>query len=468
MDNLQRLLTDPEVTDFVVVAIPSRLSVAESARLLSSLVSQDVPVSQLVVNQIITEGATAAYLGRVVKEQQRALKSIDSGSSPLARLQISRVPFFDLEIRGVFPLKFLGGVAFGGEHAAAWEETLQADRDRFVFVGGKGGVGKTTTSAALAVACAEQGHNTLLVSTDPAHSLGDALGVDLSVGEVVRVEGIADASLYAVEIQVDEAVQEFKKLVGGVADGSKGGGGASGLGLSDFADLFDAVPPGVDELVALAKLVGLARRDKLGLHFDRVIVDTAPTGHTLRLLTYPDFLDRFIERLLTIRQRFDAAANLVDGAGAIFNRVVGGAVGAAPPADATQVKAVAALQDFQAQMRDLQELIHDEQTTEFCIVTIPTALALTESERLLLALRTEGIAVRRGVLNRLIDEDQQKDGYLGRLSKGQLECLNELGDLASRCDVSVTKVRGRVAGRPDAFTGPAACPRPSARAGAAL
>ena len=118
MDNLQRLLTDPEVTDFVVVAIPksehnpnpnpdpnpnpypspnpnpnpnqvaipSRLSVAESARLLSSLVSQDVPVSQLVVNQIITEGATAAYLGRVVKEQQRALKSIDSGSSPLARL----------------------------------------------------------------------------------------------------------------------------------------------------------------------------------------------------------------------------------------------------------------------------------------------------------------------------------------------------------------------------------------------
>ena len=98
--NLQSLLTDPEVTDFVVVAIPSRLSVAESARLLSSLVSQDVPVSQLVVNQIIAKDATAAYLGRVVKEQQRALKTIDSGSSPLSKLQLSRVPFFDLEIRG--------------------------------------------------------------------------------------------------------------------------------------------------------------------------------------------------------------------------------------------------------------------------------------------------------------------------------------------------------------------------------
>ena len=247
MENLQSLLTDPEVTDFVVVAIPSRLSVAESARLLSSLVSQDVPVSQLVVNQIIAQDATAAYLGRVVKEQQRALQTIESGSSPLSRLQLSRVPFFDLEIRGeaivarsyhsslprtsrsqpppmhtptppsacvmvhicagVFPLKFLGGVAFGGEHEAIWEDTLKADGDRFVFVGGKGGVGKTTTSAALAVACAEAGHNTLLVSTDPAHSLGDALDVELSGGAVARVEGIVGASLYAVEVEVDEAVQ---------------------------------------------------------------------------------------------------------------------------------------------------------------------------------------------------------------------------------------------------------------------
>jgi arsenite-transporting ATPase len=325
VENLQSLLTDPEVTDFVVVAIPSRLSVAESARLLSSLVSQDVPVSQLVVNQIIAQDATAAYLGRVVKEQQRALQTIESGSSPLSRLQLSRVPFFDLEIRGeaivarsyhpslprtsrsqpppmhtptppsacvmvhicagVFPLKFLGGVAFGGEHEAIWEDTLKADGDRFVFVGGKGGVGKTTTSAALAVACAEAGHNTLLVSTDPAHSLGDALDVELSGGAVARVEGIVGASLYAVEVEVDEAVQvlagwlsppttnpgdhthveprrpagyhprvyvhvhvhvhvqEFKRLVGGVADGG-GAKSEGGLGLSDFADIFDAVPPG--------------------------------------------------------------------------------------------------------------------------------------------------------------------------------------------------------------------------------
>lgn len=342
---------------------------------------------------------------------------------------------------GVFPLKFLGGVAFGGEHEAIWEDTLKADGDRFVFVGGKGGVGKTTTSAALAVACAEAGHNTLLVSTDPAHSLGDALDVELSGGAVARVEGIVGASLYAVEVEVDEAVQEFKRLVGGVADGG-GAKSEGGLGLSDFADIFDAVPPGVDELVALAKLVRLARRDELGMHFDRVIVDTAPTGHTLRLLTYPDFLDRFIERLLAIRKRFDAASSVFDGAGALLGKAFGGD-GKPSDAAATQNKAVAALVDFQAQMQDLQALLHDEGMTEFCIVTIPTGLAIAESERLLIALEAEGIAVRRAVLNRLINEEQAaqgEGGYLSRLSKGQLECRTELAELATRCDVTITEV----------------------------
>ena len=61
------------------------------------------------------------------------------------------------------------------------------------------------------VGCAEAGHNTLVVSTDPAHSLGDAFDLDLSSGDVVRVEGITDASLYAVEIKVDDAVADFKR-----------------------------------------------------------------------------------------------------------------------------------------------------------------------------------------------------------------------------------------------------------------
>jgi len=205
------------------------------------------------------------------------------------------------------------------------------------------------------------------------------------------------------------------------------------------------VPPGVDELIALAKIVALARADSYGVHFDRVVVDTAPTGHTLRLLTFPDFLDRFIDRLLVLQQRFQGAAGVLGGATALFGKAFGGGgagLGSAPASvtDAEEPKAVAALTQFQGQMRELQALLKDPATTEFVIVSIPTYLSLTESERLLAALQDQGIAVRRGVLNRLLDGAADEASYLAQLSKGQAVCLEELRQLAARAAVEVTEV----------------------------
>jgi len=100
---------------------------------------------------------------------------------------------------------------------------------------------------------------------------------------------------------------------------------------------------------------------------------------------------------------------------------------------------VRALQSFQQQMQELQELLHDEASAEFCIVSIPTALSIAESERLMRELQHQGIAVRRAVINRLIDEDSG-DAYLSRLARGQQQCLDELKELSLRCDVSMTEV----------------------------
>ena len=86
-----------------------------------------------------------------------------------------------------------------------------------------------------------------------------------------------------------------------------------------------------------------------------------------------------------------------------------------------------------------QALLHDDASSEFVIVSIPTFLSLTESERLLSALREQKVCVRRGVLNRLIG-DEQADDYLATLARGQEGCLGELRDLATRADVSVTEV----------------------------
>jgi len=256
---------------------------------------------------------------------------------------------------------------------------------------------------------------------------------------------VAGASLYAVEVKVDDAIDDFKKLIGGLSDGTPSKDG--NIGIGDFANVFDAVPPGVDELVALSKVVSLARADSYGLHFDRVIIDTAPTGHTLRLLTFPDFLDRFISRLLVLQQRFKGAASIVGGVSSLIGGMfrggeksgLGGLGGLGGGGEEEEPRAVAALADFQRQMVDLQDLLHDETMSEFCVVTIPTALAVTESERLVLALREQGIAVRRGVVNRLIAEEADA-AYLTQLAKGQQKCLAELADLAERADVQLTSV----------------------------
>ena len=252
-------------------------------------------------------------------------------------------------------------------------------------------------------------------------------------------QGVSGAQLYAVEVQLDEALSEFKRLVGGLGEGAQVGGNTIGIELSDFADVLDAVPPGVDELVALAKVVSLAKKESLGVKFERVIIDTAPTGHTLRLLSFPDFLDRFITRALALRQRFAGATAFMGGASSILGKVFGGGNAPPPAADAPEPGAIQKLKEFQGEMQELEALLHDPEQSEFVIVTIPTALAMVESERLAEALSEEGVMCERGVVNRLISEGAEA-AYLDRLSKGQQVCLGEMEDLASRCDVHLTEV----------------------------
>lgn len=126
-----------------------------------------------------------------------------------------------------------------------------------------------------------------------------------------------DGCLYALEVDVAEAVDEFKDLVRGFAQTSGGGAGGSGgtggdllgqLQLDDFADVLDTAPPGLDELVALSRVLKLVQKGGGGtsgsdVKFDRIVIDTAPTGHTLRLLALPQFLDGFVDRLVGLGNR---------------------------------------------------------------------------------------------------------------------------------------------------------------------
>merc|ERR1719478_1965070 len=155
------------------------------------------------------------------------------------------------------------------------------------MVGGKGGVGKTSLSSSLAVKFATAGHHTLLVSTDPAHSLSDSLAQDVTGGLPVAVEG-TDGMMYAMEVDPDQAKAEF----------------------TAFAKQAD-VSAGAKDFMSSVGLGGLA--DQLSDLKLGELLDTAPTGHTLRLLSLPDFLDASIGKIVRLRQKLTGMGDAVKG-----------------------------------------------------------------------------------------------------------------------------------------------------------
>ena len=242
---------------------------------------------------------------------------------------------------------------------------------------------------------AAEGHYTLVVSTDPAHSLSDSLAQSVSGGTPVAVDG-TDGRLWGLELDPDLAKEELKQFTSG--DGGKGiadFASQMGLGpilaqLSDLklSELLDTPPPGLDEAIAITKVIGFIK-DAQFAKFTRIVFDTAPTGHTLRLLTLPDFLDATVAKIVRLRQKISGAATAVKS---LFG------VG-----DGTdQDEAVKKLEALKARLQEVKELFRDERQTEFVIVTIPTVLAISESQRLLASLRAERVPVRRLVVNQLL------------------------------------------------------------------
>jgi arsenite-transporting ATPase len=167
-------------------------------------------------------------------------------------------------------------------------------RPRTILYTGKGGVGKTSVAACTARACAAVGRRTLLISTDPAHSLADSLGVSLD-GEAQEVS----PNLWALEVAAQE---EMERHWSGVQEW------LSQLFLERGLDRISAeeltVPPGMDELFSLLRLQAAHESGE----WEVIVVDCAPTGETLRLLSFPDVAQWWIEKVFPLEGQILAAA----------------------------------------------------------------------------------------------------------------------------------------------------------------
>jgi len=276
----------------------------------------------------------------------------------------------------------------------------------YVLYGGKGGVGKTTMAAATALSSAAGGVSTLVVSTDPAHSLSDTLETSIPPTPT-RIRD--DLPLWAAEIDPDEAMDDG--MFG--ADGDPlGGMGEMGDQLGPMADMFGgdeedgmggmasmmgmgSSMPGADEAVAMRQLLEYLDDPR----FDRVIVDTAPTGHTLRLLELPELMDSMVGRVLKMRQRMQG---MFEGIKGMFG---GGTEGGDPMAEMEQLR---------ERIERLRGVLRDPDQTDFRVVMIPEEMSVVESERLVDQLGSFEIPVQTLVVNRVMENlaeitDQEVD-----------------------------------------------------------
>ncbi|MDD5025225.1 MAG: ArsA family ATPase, partial [Methanoregula sp.] len=176
---------------------------------------------------------------------------------------------------------------------------------KIMLFGGKGGVGKTSAAAATALALASKGARVLIVSSDPAPSLSDIFECPIG-GTVTRIED----HLSAIEINAEKVVEKYKQIYGSAIIDAL----ATIIPIKDdvLEDLPNTVIPGFDELFALEEVLTF-----LPEGYDYIIWDTAPTGHTLRLLTLPDSIVGYTTGMQKIQERL---AGVIGTSRVLFDR----------------------------------------------------------------------------------------------------------------------------------------------------
>jgi len=284
----------------------------------------------------------------------------------------------------------------------------------WIFVGGKGGVGKTTTSCCLAVQLSKVRPSVLVVSTDPAHNLSDAFGQKFG-REPIKVNGFDN--LYCMEVdssgeQEWEAVEAAQAAQGVSPDGLE-----SGVG-SIMKDLMTSVP-GIDEAMAFAELMKMVQ----DMNYSTIVFDTAPTGHTLRLLSFPKTMESAIGKLLDLKNRFSGLLTQVTAfMGA------GGAEG---------VEAmIQKLEQLKSLIDQVHNQIRDPEKTTFVCVCIPEFLSIYETERLVQELSKNEIDTHNVVVNQVLfpnkDAEDLVEWYADAKEKLPTEAQELIGKTIAR------------------------------------
>ena len=283
---------------------------------------------------------------------------------------------------------------------------------RLILFGGKGGVGKTTCAASTALSLAKEGFKTLVISTDPAHSLSDSLGQKIG-DEIKEAKGIENLS--ALEISAEKALSEFK--IEYEAEIRKILDTSTYLDQEDIDTILSLPIPGVDEVMGFKAIMDLIEEAR----FDKYIIDTAPTGHALRLLTLPGLLDEWIKVMARMRWKYRYMVETFTGK---YN-----------PDEGDDL-----LLTMKKTVKGIKGLLKDEERCEFIPVTIPEDMAILETERLVNNLNKYGIKVRQLVVNNvLVLEGACR--FCRERWKGQQRYINQIRERFSTLKITIAPLQ---------------------------
>ena len=427
--DVKELLTNREQTEFVPVLIPEVMAIEETEDLLRALKDKQIRVNSMVINRVRSSNGGCPFCTSKADDQAKSIKEIEN---TFGVYNLIKTPLFPYEIQGIKSLEKYADILL--EEIEAKELAVSANDPsgsqvqpsshprvdpgvRFVMFGGKGGVGKTSMAAAMAVHLARKhpDQKVLIYSVDPAHSLADSFGIEIGdqltpvdygcpksqvqgpksendteetsdntsdlgprtsdtahwQSAIGNRQSAIETNLFAMEIDSEhllhDFIEDYRSMIRDAFDTWEG------MRETKMELRFDrnvmamfarTAPPGMNEVLGLERLSEFINEKK----FDWYILDTAPTGHLLVLLEFPnlvrDWLSRAYRSLVKYQVQI-ALTNLKD----LGNRIL----------KSTQL------------VNKIHEILTNPETSQLVAVTIPEAMGVEETGRLLSSVKRLGV-----------------------------------------------------------------------------